>query len=79
MGGDRRVRRDGGRSWIQADAVPLLGDDGAVREIICSFVDVTEHQQKAATTLAQERRLALLYDATTARAASNSGIRRLRA
>ena len=58
------TRPDGALCWLQPDAVPLLHDDGSVREVICSFVDVTDHYQDARTTRAERQRLSLLYDAT---------------
>jgi len=58
------TRPDGALCWLQSDAVPLLHNDGSVREVICSFVDVTDHYQDARTTRAERQRLSLLYDAT---------------
>jgi len=61
------MRPDGALCWLQADSVPLLhddDDDGSVREVISSFVDVTDHYQDARATRAERQRLSLLYDAT---------------
>ena len=47
----------GGRRWLQADAVPFLGDDGAVAGVVTSFVDVTDR-------VAGDERLRMALDAT---------------
>ncbi|MDQ6674131.1 MAG: GAF domain-containing protein [Chloroflexota bacterium] len=36
------TRPDGGRRWLQVDAVPLFGQDGALRSVILSFIDITD-------------------------------------
>ena len=40
------VRRPTGeRRWIQVDAVPVLGPDGAPMQVVSSFIDVTERKR----------------------------------
>jgi len=39
------TRLDGARRWVQADAVPLFDEDGGVRQVVASFVDVTARQE----------------------------------
>ena len=38
------TRPDGTRRWLQADAVPLFGPDGAVTRVVSSFIDITEQK-----------------------------------
>jgi diguanylate cyclase (GGDEF)-like protein/PAS domain S-box-containing protein len=35
------TRPDGGRRWLEADAVPSCQADGTLRYVICSYIDVT--------------------------------------
>jgi PAS domain S-box-containing protein len=39
------TRPDGGRRWLQVDAVPLFGQDGAVASVILSFIDITDRRR----------------------------------
>src|SRR5437879_3618127 len=39
------VRPDGFVRWLLVDAVPVLGEDGAVRQVVSSFVDVTDRKK----------------------------------
>ena len=39
------TRPDGGRRWLQVDAVPLYGHDGAVTRVISSFIDITDRKR----------------------------------
>jgi two-component system, sensor histidine kinase and response regulator len=36
---------DGTRTWIAITAEPMRGTDGAVRQVVCGFADVTERKQ----------------------------------
>ena len=38
------VAADGSVRWLLVDAVPILGDDGRVREVVSSLTDVTERR-----------------------------------
>jgi PAS domain S-box-containing protein len=42
------TRPDGGRRWLQVDAVPLFAPDGAVTRVICSFIDITDQRRSEA-------------------------------
>ncbi len=55
------VRDDGTRRWLQADAVPVLGPEGEVQQVVSSFIDVTERKEA-------ERRLQELAQADKLRA-----------
>src|SRR5919201_2334538 len=51
-----RVRRpDSDWVWIQADAVPIMGADGDPFQVVCSFVDITEHRRSEAALKESER------------------------
>jgi diguanylate cyclase (GGDEF)-like protein/PAS domain S-box-containing protein len=39
------VRADGYVRWLLVDAVPVLAEDGAVREVVSSFTDVTDRKK----------------------------------
>jgi CheY-like chemotaxis protein/nitrogen-specific signal transduction histidine kinase len=39
------MRGDGARRWLQADAVPVLGPDDEVLQVVSSFIDVTERKE----------------------------------
>ena len=39
------TRPDAGRRWLQADAVPLFGQDGALTRVISSFIDITDRKR----------------------------------
>jgi diguanylate cyclase (GGDEF)-like protein/PAS domain S-box-containing protein len=54
------VRADGLVRWLLVDAVPVFGDDGAVRQVVSSFVDVTD-RKKAERELERQA----LHDALT--------------
>ncbi len=42
--GVRRSRNDD-RVWLLVDAEPRLDEDGAVREVVCSFIDITDRKR----------------------------------
>ncbi len=50
-------RLDGALRWVQAAAVPLVGSDGTVQQVVTSFVDVTERNRMEAQLRASEQRL----------------------
>src|SRR3989442_696623 len=54
------VRADGLVRWLLVDAVPILDDDGSVRQVVSSFVDVTD-RKKAERALERQA----LHDALT--------------
>jgi PAS domain S-box-containing protein len=39
------VRPDGGRRWLQVDAVPLFRPDGAITRVVASFIDITDQKR----------------------------------
>jgi PAS domain S-box-containing protein len=45
----RISRPDGLQRWLQVDAVPLLGADGSVTQVVASFIDISErkHSEEA--------------------------------
>lgn len=55
------ARADGYVRWLLVDAVPILGDDGHVREVVSSFTDITDWK-KAEHELARQA----LHDQLTA-------------
>ncbi len=46
MGVYRPATRD--RVWLLVDAIPLLNDDGSVRQVVCTFIDITERRHAEA-------------------------------
>jgi light-regulated signal transduction histidine kinase (bacteriophytochrome) len=59
MGVYRPVTKD--RVWLLVNAEPLLDDKGEIKEVICSFSDITEHK-------AVEEKLTWLYQSLEIRA-----------
>jgi len=59
MGVYRPVTKD--RVWLLVNAEPLLDDKGEIKEVICSFSDITEHK-------AVEKKLTWLYQSLEIRA-----------
>lgn len=59
MGVYRPVTKD--RVWLLVNAEPLLDDQGEIKEVICSFSDITEHK-------AVEKKLTWLYQRLEIRA-----------
>ncbi len=50
----RIARPDGGRRWLQVDAVPIMADDGPVEHVVISYIDLTE-RRAAEESLRRER------------------------
>ncbi|HEX2622069.1 MAG TPA: ATP-binding protein [Phototrophicaceae bacterium] len=46
MGVYRPARKD--RVWLLVDAIPHLNDDGNLRDVVCTFSDITESRRKDA-------------------------------
>jgi len=40
----RITRPDGAHRWLEVDAVPLLGPDGSVTQVVSSFIDISERK-----------------------------------
>src|SRR5207245_8458736 len=38
------VRPDAGRRWLQIHSVPVIGQSGAVEQVVSSFIDITERK-----------------------------------
>ena len=51
MGVYRSVTQD--RNWLQVDATPQLNADGSVRQVVCTFMDITA-RMRAEAELAQQ-------------------------
>lgn len=54
MGVYRPITKD--RAWLLVNAEPQLADDGSVRQVICSFNDITERKQAEAALRESEDR-----------------------
>ena len=39
------ARPDGSQRWLQVDAVPLFGPDGAITRVVASFIDITDQKR----------------------------------
>ena len=66
----RITRHDGGRCWLQVDAIPIRDADGAVARVVTSFVDVTARKQAEdsfRTLFADNPQPAWVYDRETLR------------
>jgi len=46
LGIHRPARKD--RVWLLVDAIPLLAGDGGVRQVVCTFIDITERRHAEA-------------------------------
>jgi PAS domain S-box-containing protein len=46
----------GDRVWLLVDAEPELNDDGTVKQVVCSFIDITELKTTEAAMLVSEER-----------------------
>ncbi len=58
----RLTRLDGAVRWLRADAVPLLDERGAVRQVVSSFVDATASREARAALHMVEERLRMVVD-----------------
>ena len=58
----RLTRLDGAARWLRTDAVPLLDERGAVRQVVASFVDVTAGREARAALRVAEERLRMVVD-----------------
>jgi len=58
----RLTRLDGAVRWLRTDAVPLLDERGAVRQVVASFVDVTAGREAEAALRVAEERLRMVVD-----------------
>jgi diguanylate cyclase (GGDEF)-like protein/PAS domain S-box-containing protein len=68
-----RIRRpDSDWVWIQADAVPVIGADGAPFQVVCSFFDITDRRLSEAALKESERELRSMF------AGAGIGMARLR-
>lgn len=54
------TRLDGQHLWLQVDATPVLGDDGAPLEVVTSFIDVTARKEAEEALRASEQRKAAI-------------------
>jgi len=60
MGVYHPVRKD--HIWLSVDAEPQLNPDGTVRQVVCTFVDVTEQKKMKEALTAQSTALAAVID-----------------
>lgn len=58
----RLTRLDGAQRWVRVDAAPTLASDGAVRQVVTSFVDVTAHKGAEEALQAGEARYRALAE-----------------
>lgn len=58
MGVQQRTRDE--RRWLLVTAMPKLGPDGAVVEVVSTFTDITAHRRSEELVRAQARRIAEL-------------------
>ncbi len=56
------TRPDGAKCWLQLDAVPVYGEDRAIREVIVTFQDVTERVQTETTLHEREQLFSVLTE-----------------
>lgn len=73
----RCLRKDGSYIWLDLRAVPILGPDGEVVQILCCARDITEHKQTREELQKSERRFRALventFDAITVIDAAGTG------
>ena len=60
MGVYRPITRD--RIWLSVDAEPQLNDDGTVRQVVCSFINITMRKQSEAALRKSEERYRTLFN-----------------
>jgi len=60
MGVYRPITKD--RVWLIVDAEPQLSDEGTVRQVVCTFVDITERKNAEAALRASEMRHRSLFE-----------------
>jgi len=60
MGVYRPVTRD--RAWILVDALPQLDTDGSVRQVVCSFNDITARKNVEHELRIQKERLQVMHE-----------------
>lgn len=60
MGVYRPASRD--KVWILADALPQLNDDGSVRQVVCSFIDITKRKRAEQELRMQTERLQVMHE-----------------
>jgi diguanylate cyclase (GGDEF)-like protein/PAS domain S-box-containing protein len=58
-------RRDGRRRWLQVDAVPVGGADGAVARVVISLIDISARKQAEEALRASEARFRALSENAT--------------
>jgi PAS domain S-box-containing protein len=64
MGVYRSVTQD--RNWLQVDATPQLNADGSVRQVVCTFMDITARMRAKAELAQQHEKLEQLVATRTA-------------
>ncbi len=62
MGVYHPLRRD--RIWLSVDAEPQLNADGTVRQVVCTFVDITDLKQSEQALRESEERFKALHNAS---------------
>ena len=60
------LRPDGERRWVQIDAVPIPGDDGAPEQVVTSLIDVTARKQAEEALRRQNGLLEALHETSLA-------------
>ena len=60
-----RHRQSGQRTWLQVTATPQLGEDGSLRHVLVTLVDVTTRKRAEDAVRASSRRLSLAITATS--------------
>jgi diguanylate cyclase (GGDEF)-like protein/PAS domain S-box-containing protein len=55
-------RRDRQVRWVQVDTIPVLDDSGRPRQVVSSFIDITERKRTEERLLESERKLRAIFD-----------------